>query len=175
MKVLKIIGSILLVLVVIVLIAGALMKKDLHYEQTTTINAPKERVWENVVMFENHKKWSQWKEKDPNMKVNITGVDGTVGARMSWTSDHKEVGNGSQTITGVDPGNRVDTELDFDGRGKAKSYMVVTGDSTSSQVTWALDMHPPYPFNAIVPLMMGNGMNEMFDKGLAMLKSASEK
>jgi hypothetical protein len=175
MKILKFIGMVLLLVVAIVLIAGAVMKKDFHFERSTTIAAPKDKVWDNVVMFRNHEKWSQWKEIDPNMKTEITGTDGTVGAKMSWTSTNDSVGNGSQTITKVSDG-RVDTDLEFEGRGGSKGFFTVTGDSTTSKVVWGMDMHINYPMNAIMPFFMTEKMmNSMFDKGLGMLKDVSEK
>lgn len=175
MKILKYIGIALLSIIVLALIAAAFVKKDFHFEKSTEINAPKDVVWQNVVMFSNHEKWSQWKEMDPNMKTEITGTDGTVGAKMSWSSTHKDVGTGSQTITNIIPGERVDSELDFGGQGKANTFMAVSGDSTKCKATWSLDMHADYPFNLIVSMVAESGMNSMFDKGLAMLKTASEK
>ncbi len=176
MKILKFIGMLLLLVVVIILIAGAVMKKDFHYERSTTINAPKDRVWDNIIMFKNHEKWSQWKEMDPNMQTEITGTDGTVGAKVTWKSDHKNVGNGSQTIRAIKPGERVDYDMDFGNNGKPTSYFIVEGDSTSSKVAWGMDAHVGFPFNAIAGIFMGEKMmNDMFDKGLMMLKTESEK
>jgi uncharacterized protein YndB with AHSA1/START domain len=175
MKIIKFLGLAILIVIVMGLISAAFIKKDFHFEKSVEIGASKETVWQNVVMFANHDKWSQWKELDPLMKVTITGNDGEVGAKMAWTSDHKDVGNGTQTITSVIPGQRVDSDLDFDGKGKAKTYMAVNGDSTKCKTTWALDMHLDYPFNLFGALFAEKGMNEMFDKGLGMLKTTSEK
>ncbi len=175
MRILKIIGLIVLGLVALLLIAGAFMKKDFHFERGIEISAPSNVVWDNVAYFKNHEKWSQWKELDPAMNVTISGTDGEKGAKMSWTSKHKEVGNGSQTITAIDPGKRIDTELDFEGQGKANAYYTFSGDSSKCNVIWALDMKASYPMNAIMGLFMSEKvMNDMFDKGLSMLKTASE-
>ena len=175
MKIIKFLGLALLAVIVTGLIAAAFIKKDFHFEKSIEIGASKDAVWQNVVLFANHDKWSQWKKLDPQMKVAITGNDGEVGAKMSWTSDHKDVGNGTQTITKIIPGQRVDTEVDFDGKGKANSYMIVSGDSTKSNAVWALDMHMGYPFNLFGALFAEKGMNDMFDKGLGMLKTCSEQ
>ncbi len=175
MKIIKILGLVLLIVVVMGLVSAAFIKKDFHFEKSIDINASRESVWQNVVLFENHEKWSQWKKIDPAMKVVISGTDGEVGAKMSWTSNHDDVGNGSQTITAVMPGQRVDSELDFDGKGKAKTYMAIDGDSTKSKATWALDMHLDYPFNLFGAMFAEKGMNDMFDKGLGMLKETCEK
>lgn len=176
MKIIKFLGLLLLLIVAGVLIAGAFMKKDFHFERSMEMQAPKDRVWDYVVHFKQHEQWSQWRELDPAMETSISGTDGNVGAKMSWKSTHKEVGNGSQTITAIDPGKRVDTELEFEGQGNAKSYYLIEGDSSSCKVTWALDMQAPYPMNALLPMMMSEKvMNDMFDKGLGMLKKAVEK
>lgn len=175
MKFLKITGLVVLTIIILVLIAGTFMKKDFHFEKSMEIMAPKDKVWENIVYFRNHEKWSQWKELDPNMKTVITGTDGSVGAKMSWTSDHKEVGNGSQTIAKIDPGKRMDVDLMFEDMG-AKSFYAIEGDSMNCKVTWGFDSHVGWPFNAIVSFMMTEAaMDEMFDKGLGMLKKASEE
>jgi uncharacterized protein YndB with AHSA1/START domain len=176
MKILKFIGMLLLLVVVIILVAGAVMKKDFHFERTTTINAPKDKVWNNIVMFENHKKWSQWQEMDPNMKTNITGIDGTIGAKMQWESENKNVGHGSQTIKSIKPGERIDYDMELGDNGKPTSYFVTSGDSTKTEVAWGFDAHIGFPFNAIAGVFMTDKMmNEMLDKGLVMLKAESEK
>lgn len=175
MKVLKFIGVFLLLVIGIVLVAGAFMKKDFHFERQQTINAPKDVVWNNVVMLKNHDKWSQWKAMDPGMANEITGTDGQVGARVSWKSSNKNVGSGSQTITNIVPGERVDTDLDFGDNGKAKAYFLVSGDSATSTVKWGFDSHANWPMNFIVGMMMTEkNVNEMLDTGLGMLKTASE-
>ncbi len=176
MKILKFIGFLVVLVVVIVLVAGAVMKKDFHFERKTTINAPKDRVWNNIVMFENHKKWSQWQQLDPKMKTSISGMDGTVGAKMSWESEHKEVGKGSQTIKSIRDNERIDYDMDLGQGTKPTSYFKVTGDSVKTDVAWGMDAHIGFPFNAIAGIFMTDkAMNEMFDKGLSMLKETSEK
>ncbi len=175
MKIIKFLGFVILGVILLGLVAALFIKKDFHFEKSQAINASKDVVWDNVVKFENHQKWSQWKKMDPNMKVVITGTDGEKGAKMSWTSDHDKVGNGSQTITNVIAGERVDSELDFDGKGTAKTYMKVSGDSTKCTATWALDMHLGYPFNLFGALFAEKRMNVMFDTGLDMLKTCSEQ
>ncbi|MFM6982990.1 MAG: hypothetical protein ACKOXF_02580, partial [Chitinophagaceae bacterium] len=94
MKIIKILGLVLLIVVVMGLVSAAFIKKDFHFEKSIDISASRETVWQNVVLFENHDKWSQWKKIDPAMKVIISGTDGEVGAKMAWTSNHDDVGNG---------------------------------------------------------------------------------
>ena len=173
MKVLKFLLYAVLAIIIVVLIAGIFIRKDFHYEKTKEINASKDVVWNYVVNYSQHEKWSQWKQKDPKMKTEISGTDGAVGSKMTWSSDDSEVGSGSQTITNIIPGERIDVQLDFNDRGKPTSFYKFSGDSTKCSVTWGLDMHMGYPMN-VMGAMMGGMMDKMFDKGLGMLKDAAE-
>jgi uncharacterized membrane protein len=177
MKIIKIILKGLLAIIIVALIAGAFMKKEFHYEKSVRINAPADLVWQNIVYFKNHEKWSQWKETDPNMIEEITGTDGTVGAKATWTSEHKEIGNGSQTITAIVPGKRVDTKLEFGGQDGGTGFFTVEKENGATKVVWGMHSEIPYPMNAMAPMFMPSDedMNQMFEKGLAMLKKASEE
>ncbi|HHB52616.1 MAG TPA: polyketide cyclase, partial [Saprospiraceae bacterium] len=79
MKILKKIGLIILALIAIVLIAALFVSKELNYEKTITINKPIDYVWEYTNSLEDLDEWSPWMTYDPNMKKELTGVDGTVG------------------------------------------------------------------------------------------------
>ncbi len=176
MKILKISGLIILALIVLILVAGAFMPKEFHFEGKQSIKSSREIAWNNVVNLRNHEKWSQWRVLDPNMQVVFSGDDGQVGSKMVWTSEHAQVGNGTQTLTGIDGKDRVNFDVDFGGKGNAKSYLMVSGDTSQCNVTWGLDIQAPYPMNAIMGMMMKKEMmDDMFTKGLGMLKEACEK
>jgi hypothetical protein len=68
------------------------------------------------------------------MQIGYTGDDGQVGSKMLWVSEHSEVGNGTQTITGIDGKDRVNFDVEFDGKGSAKSYFLLRGGSTQCKV-----------------------------------------
>lgn len=176
MRVLRIAGLILLTLLLLLLISGAFVKKDFTYVRSIRIKAPAALVWDNISVFKNHDKWSQWRKTDPDMQVTYSGADGMPGSSMTWKSAHQDVGNGSQYMVSVSMGKRIETRLDFDGRGKAESFMEMSGDSTESNVSWGIHMHADYPMNAVFALMMrDDDMFGMLDTGLGMLKELCEK
>lgn len=176
MKILKISGLIILGVIVLICVAGAFMPKEFHFEGKQSIKSSRDIAWSNVVDLRNHDKWSQWRLLDPNMQIGYSGDDGQVGSKMMWTSEHAEVGNGTQTITGIDGKDRVDFDVEFEGKGSAKSYLLVKGDTTQCLLTWGLDIQAPYPMNAIMGLMMKKEvMDDMFSKGLGLLKDVCEK
>jgi hypothetical protein len=176
-KVLKAIGVLLLLIIAFFLIAGLFVKKDYHFEKSIVINAPKEIIWQNVSRFGNFEKWNPYASYDPDMKSNIEGTDGTVGAVYKWKGN-KDVGSGSQTITRLEPMQRVEIQLHFKtpfGEMKPEGYYTIQDDNTAQKVTWGFNSHSPYPFNALsIFFNMDKMMDKDFTQGLNNLKQLCE-
>ncbi len=177
MKILKIIGFGLLILIAIPLIIALFVSNDMNYEKSINIDAPIEVVWENVNSLSDLDKWSPLNEYDPNMQKKISGTDGTVGAKQEWESDVDEVGKGSQTITKLDPPNLIETDLKFytPYESEAKGYVKLVEEGDNTLATWGFDSEMPYPFNVMkVFVDFEELMDEEFSKGLTNLKRLSE-
>jgi len=178
MKVIKYIGIAIGSLLVLTLVVGMFVSKDVKYEKSISINAPIDSVWMNVNSLASIDKWSPWNDYDPNMKKSITGTDGTIGAMASWESDVPEVGKGSQTISKIEPPALLETDLKFymPYESEAKGYIQLSPEGEGTKVTWGFKSEMPYPFN-IMKLFMN--MDEMMDKdwnsGLGKLKALCEK
>lgn len=181
MKALKTLGIIILVLVVIIIIAMFIAPTGMSIERSTTIDAPKNVVWNNVKSLDAFQAWSPWRDKDTDMTVTFSGNTGEVGESYSWEGNDK-VGKGKEEITKIDPMERVETELTFiDGSNeqKALNYLNLEGEDTGMvEVKWGIDAKVPRPWN--VMLLFG-GQKEMesvkkdFDEGLAKLKTLCEE
>ena len=175
-KALKIIGSIVLLLVAFVLIAGLFVAKDYHFETSIAINAPKEKVWQYAGSLHGMEKWSPFIESDPDIQVSFEGQDSAVGAIYTWKGN-KEVGSGSQTISKIDPLNRMDTHLHFiePFEGEADAYLKLSGEGNATNVAWGFNTRYKYPMNVMLLFInMDKMMGESFNKGLAKLKQLSE-
>jgi len=173
---LKILGILVLLLSAYVLIGGLLLPKSFHLEKSVSIKASKDVIWQNVSMFSNFRKWSPWNEYDPDMKVTITGTDGTPGAVYAWEGN-KDVGSGTMTYTAVNPQNNVKIDLNFlkPFKSRAKVVLKLDDEPSSTKVTWAFDTEFAYPFNALVPFMgMEKNLGNDFLKGMNNLKRLSE-
>ncbi len=117
-------------------------------------------------------KWSPWKDYDPNMKSEIKGKDGSVGATHSRTGNEK-VGTGYQEITSIEPNEKIELDLVFQEPWESKSqvYYTFQEQGNSTGVTWGYKEKTPIPQNLIMRTM---GVKKMlqkdFDKGLEKLK-----
>ncbi len=178
MKILKILGIGLLIVIGIPLIIALFVPNDFIYEKSIDINAPIEVVWENVNRLADMDKWSPWNDYDPNMKKEFSGTDGEIGAKQFWDSDVEEVGKGSQTIAKLDAPNLIETDLVFYSpyESEAKAYVKLKEQGNVTTVTWGFDSEMPYPFNL---MQLFTDMEEMMGKdwnnGLNNLKKLSEK
>ena len=178
MKALKFIAIVLGTLVFLLLVVALFVPKDFKYEKSITINAPIDTVWLNVSSLSALDKWSPWNNHDPMMKKELTGVDGTVGAMQSWTSEVKEVGVGSQTITKVEKPTLFETNLNFmkPHESQGKAFIKLVTDGTGTKATWGMTGHMPYPVNVMTLFMnMERMMGKDWDNGLTKLKKLSEK
>lgn len=79
MKILKPLLIAIALLIAIPLIVALFAKDEFNVSREITINRSKQEVWDYTKYLKNQNDWSVWGTMDPNMKVNFTGEDGTVG------------------------------------------------------------------------------------------------
>ena len=176
MKLLKYVGLGLLALIFFVLFVALFVPRSFVYEKTVAINAPIDSVWKNVNSLAALDKWSPWNDHDPNMKKEVSGEDGTVGAKQSWESEI--VGSGSQTIETVQKPILFETKLDFykPQKSHGKAYVKLVTNDAGTKVTWGMIGSMPYPFNVMILFMnMEKSMGKDWNNGLLKLKALSEK
>ncbi|MES2780272.1 MAG: polyketide cyclase, partial [Bacteroidota bacterium] len=107
----------------------------------------------------------------------ITGTDGEVGSAWHW--DSEVTGKGNQTIVALEPGSKIDFELNFIKPFEAKATNDVTFeaiDSTHTLVKNTFTGSSPYPMNIMhlcmnMEKMMGTPMQD----GLNAIKTNLEK
>lgn len=176
MKVLKIIGIIVLVLVAIVVIAGLIAPKDFDVKRDIVVNAPEDVVFKNISSLQAFNKWNPWAKLDPNQTVRDSGVDGTVGSSHYWKGNDS-VGEGQMTLTKVEANKGVEYDLHFmkPFESHNTAYMNMEKAEGGYKVTWGMKGHMPFPFNAMGLFMnMDKQVGKDFEAGLATLKSMCE-
>lgn len=168
---------VILAIVAILLIIPLFISKDMNYEKSISIDAAIDKVWENTSTLAAMDKWSPWNAKDPGMDQTLTGIDGEVGAKQSWISEKKDVGEGSQTIVGVNKPTELLTKLEFikPFKSEADAYVRLKEEGSVTSATWGFESQMAYPMN-IMKLFMNfeKNMDKDFGAGLNKLKSICE-
>ncbi|WP_445385282.1 SRPBCC family protein [Robiginitalea sp. IMCC44478] len=174
MTALYIVIGVLVIITALYLIAPS--KYDIS--RTIEISRPAAEVFEYLKFLKNQDEWSPWARKDPNMKKELKGEDGSVGAISFWEGN-REVGSGEQEITAVHPDRRVETELRFLKPFKSVSdaYMEVEAlEKESTQVRWGFTGTNGFPMRLMMLFMsMDKMVGKDFEEGLSNLKRQLEK
>jgi len=167
MKVFKIIIVIILVIVVIFLIGALFMPKQLNVEKTLTMKAQPEVIYEQVSCLKNWNNWSPW--HDSIMVNAYNGPECGLGAVNSW--EHKEMGNGKQSIIEAEENKLIKTELVFGEQKPAYSdWYFEPSEDGGTNVTWTFNSDLSYPvWRWIGTLFMKPGIEKSFDQGLIAL------
>ncbi|GAA0878775.1 hypothetical protein GCM10009119_17430 [Algoriphagus jejuensis] len=179
MKILKILGIIVLILIGVPLIVALFVPTDYGASRAIVIDRPLDEVYDFAKYLKNQNQYGKWNLMDPEMEHYYEGEDGTVGFVSGWKSDNPEVGHGEQEIIAMQEGKRIDFELRFFDPFEStdKAYMTFSEiDAGQTEVAWGFDGKMAYPMNLMVPMM---GMEEMigndFQTGLDNLKRLLEK
>jgi uncharacterized protein YndB with AHSA1/START domain len=163
--------------IVIILALGFILPDKAHVERSAVIEAPPEAIYAIASDLNQQDKWSPWLEHDPATQSVVTGEG--VGQTMTWTS--KKMGNGSQTITALEPPTRIVSHLDFGDMGLAEATMTITPSGAGSAVTWTLDSNmregvPLWmkPLSTYLGFFMDGMVGKDYERGLEKLKAAAE-
>ena len=97
--------------------------------------------------------------------------------RQSWTSEHPQVGTGSQEIVESTPNEWVSSVLDFGPMGTADAYFELAPDGgNSTEITWGFNMDAGLnPVERYMGLLMDRWVGGDYEAGLAKLKSVVER
>jgi uncharacterized protein YndB with AHSA1/START domain len=174
--ILKILGVIIFLILVYAVIALLAFGKNYHYEKSIVINAPKEKVWEQVSSMKAFNQWNPWLKLDKSMTLNYTGNAGEVGDKYCWDSQNKDAGAGCQEIKELIPNQKQKTEMIFKKpfEGQATSDIILTPEGNSTKVTWSMDTEQD-PMMKIMRPMMDYQMGKSYGEGLDNLKKLLEK
>ncbi|KMQ65634.1 hypothetical protein ACM46_07100 [Chryseobacterium angstadtii] len=171
----KILVAIIILAALYVLIAMFAFDKKYHFEQSVVINAPKEKVWQNVGSLKAYNVWDPFSKADKDIVITYSGAGDKVGDSYHWKGND-EVGEGEQSITELVPNEKMITKLHFikPFEGDAVATFVLTPEGSGTKVTWALDNELNTMMKIMKPMMDMN-MKKMFDQGLGDLKKVAEK
>ena len=174
MKIIKRIGLSLLVLVVLFGIAGLFIPAQQHLERSIIINTNQETAFNTLNSFKEFNKWSPWHKLDPQTEYTQTGPESGVGASMTWKSDKREVGSGSQEIVESTPYSTIKVKLEF-GTDISDSTYQLSSVSDGVEVTWGFDADFGYNIpGRYFGLMLESLLGPSYEEGLANLKTHLE-
>lgn len=165
----------LLVLAAVFTGGGLLLPSQVHVERSAVIKADAAAIFPYLINYRLFNEWSPWAPRDPNAEYTFSGPDDGVGAKMSWRSDKKEVGSGTQQIVALKQHEQVVTALDFGEMGTAQAQFDLAPESDGTRVTWSLDTTLPLnPLSRWMGLLLEPLIGADYEEGLLRLKAKVE-
>lgn len=165
--------------VALLVVLGFVLPDRQRVSRSIVIAAPPASVFGHIGDFERWSDWSPWAQIDPDMDMRITGSG--VGQRMEWSSDYKNVGNGSQEIVAMEPDTMMQTRLEFGDMGGANARFDLKPVDAGTEVFWSLETRMRegvplmrQPMATFFGFMMDKMVGADYEKGLAKLKQVVE-
>jgi uncharacterized protein YndB with AHSA1/START domain len=175
MKVLNMLLGRLILGVVVLVGVGLALPSQLHMARRVTIEAPPARVFPLINDLHAFNRWSPWAQRDPQAKYTFEGPESGVGARMTWSSDHPDVGSGSLQVLVSEPDQKVVQKLDLGYRGTATVTYALKPEGQGTLVSLALDMDFGYNLvDRYFGLLQPRWTGPEYQKALSNLKSLAE-
>ncbi len=175
MRLIKRILVTLLVIILALVGVSYLLPGKAEVSRSITIDAPASAIFPYVNSMQETEKWSPWLSRDPETKLSYSGPDQGVGNTLNWSSEHPQVGTGSQEIVESVENQQVSTALDFGPMGTAEASFVLQPEGSGTQVTWGftsdLGMNP---MSRWMGLMMDKWVGSDYERGLDNLKALVE-
>lgn len=172
-------GKMLFLLILLVGSGGAgyvhIQKDTYDVEKSVTINKEDaDEVWEYIGDFKQWSEWGPWAESDPTMTMTFAESTTEEGDTMKWSGKD---GDGSITWIKLEEDKYASYEMQIADYPKATgSFRIVENDNDTTTVTWKASgskggfMGKGYFLYSKMEVEMG----QMFDKGLANLKTKVE-
>ena len=129
----------LLVLALALLAVALMLPARVHVERTITVERPPAIVFGLLNNFQHFQAWSPWSERDPNARYTFSGPDRGEGAKLAWSGDPRQVGEGWQQITASQPYSTIRTHLDFGSQGEADAYFDISPVGRATRLEWGFD------------------------------------
>ncbi len=173
-KVLRFVLILVIAIIAAVCILGLIEPNDVTVTRSTLIKAPKEAVFEQIVMFKNWPHWSPWYQMEPTVALTYSGTDGQPGSSYNWVG--KKTGQGEMKNLAVN-GTKLDFMVSFlkPFKSEAKGILEATDTAGMTKATWTFSSHSPFPMNAMMAFMnMDKMLGKDFENGLANMKAYVE-
>jgi uncharacterized protein YndB with AHSA1/START domain len=164
------------IVLAILLLLALFTENEYRVEREVTINKPNQEVFDYVKHQKNQDHYNTWVMRDPHMRKEFSGTDGTPGFVYAWDGN-EDAGKGEQEITGIQDGERIDLEIRFIKPFEGIANIHLTTEALAAnrtKVKWGMQGLHPFPLN-LMNLFMDTMLGKDLEKSLANLKGILEK
>lgn len=108
------------IVIALMLIVGLVLPSSRHLSESVETNRKMTIVFDTINSLRRFKDWNPLVLRDPAAKLELSGPNAGVGAKLAFSSDVKQVGDGSWEIVESVPGKSVKYAIEDQRRGHDK-------------------------------------------------------
>lgn len=167
--------AVLLSIVVLIVVVGLFLPRQVVVERSAIIEQPAELIFEVMQDFRHFPQWSPWFQRAPDAGYRLEGPPSGVGATLVW-SDEAGSGGGRLWIVAVDPPRRIHLQMEL-GETEAAGYYLIEAASGGQRVTWGMRLEVG-TFDLVgryIGLMLPRLIGRDYSEGLARLADYLEQ
>lgn len=176
MKALKITGSIIGGLLLLLIIIGMALPRAGSIQQSIVIGSSPAKVYKQLNSFENFHKWSPWLVADSTAQYVLEGPLAGIGSKIQWSSKNNEVQKASQWIINTHKNKRVNFKVDYGDLGNYFSDFNIEKQDEKTKLTWIYKYENLGMIEAFIMNIFGTpkGLEKKHIQGLENLKNYME-
>lgn len=128
----------LLGIVVLVIVVGFFLPRQVVVERSQLIDQPAEVIFEVMQDFRHFQFWSPWHEASPEAGYRLEGPDSGPGATLVWSDDGGS-GAGRMWIVATERPSRIDMKMEL-GESELDSWFQIEPEGLGQRVSWGMRM-----------------------------------
>lgn len=138
MRILKWFLGIIAALILIFVIVGMFLPREITVARSIEIDAPPADIFPHFNNLSKTVAWSPWLHHDPDAKLTFNEITEGKGAVMEWASDHRNVGSGAMEITSSTADKAIEVALDFGDMGGGTASWDLEPMGNATKATWGM-------------------------------------
>ena len=164
------------ILLLALILFSFLLPSTIEVSRSIEVNAPIDRVFDQVNDLRNWEKWSPWKRNDPTMVMTFSNPPVGQNAFYKWETQDKNMGNGTLTLSKVTNMEEIVTAINMEKHGNTSATFNFTHKGDAVKVTWSMKQKiGVMPGSRYRGGFMKGMLKDQYDEGLKGIKFYAEK
>lgn len=142
-------------------------------EREAVLAADSDAIYDLLASNEGFQTFNPYRDDDPNLAITLSGPNRGVGSAFAFKGDG---GEGTQTITALEPGRAVTMQIDLGAMGQPVQTFTLTPSAGGTKVIWSTEAtFGMNPIGRVFGLFLDGRLGPVYERGLKNLEKAAQR